>query len=147
MLVCCYRQKLIIGRRQHSYSHKLGRLPYSVVEHLFILSIILHHFSWNSYWLRWISRYHDVSMDAMVTQITSLTSSYSIVYPGADQRKHQSSESLAFLHGIHRWPVDSPHKRPVTRKMLLFDDVIMNMFWVVSGWIASQSRARWEPGW
>ena len=27
--------------------------------------------------------------------------------------------------GTHRWPVDSPHKWPVTRKMLLFDDVIM----------------------
>ena len=27
--------------------------------------------------------------------------------------------------GIHRWPVNSPHKGPVTRKMFLFDDVIM----------------------
>ena len=44
---------------------------------------------------------------------------------GADQRKHQSSTSLAFARGIHRWPVNSPHKRPVTRKMFPFDDVIM----------------------
>ena len=42
-----------------------------------------------------------------------------------DQRKHQSSASLAFLQGIHRIPVNSPHKWPVTRKMFLFDDVIM----------------------
>ena len=29
--------------------------------------------------------------------------------------------------GIHRWPVNSPHKRPVTRKMLPFDDVIIEI--------------------
>ena len=46
-------------------------------------------------------------------------------YSGADQRKHQSSASLAFVRGIHRWPVNSPHKGPVTRKMFPFDDVIM----------------------
>ena len=40
-------------------------------------------------------------------------------------KKTPSSTSLAFLRGIHRWPVNSPHKRPVTRKMFPFDDVIM----------------------
>ena len=50
---------------------------------------------------------------------------YSTVYSGADQRKHQSSASLAFVRGFHRWPVNSPHKGPVTRKMFPFDDVIM----------------------
>ena len=40
-------------------------------------------------------------------------------------RKYQSSASLAFVRGIHRWPVNSPHKWPVTRKMFPFDDVIM----------------------
>ena len=53
----------------------------------------------------------------------------SIVCPtvcsGADKRKHQSSVSLAFMRGIHRWPVVSPHKGPVKRKMFPFDDVIM----------------------
>ena len=44
---------------------------------------------------------------------------------GADQRKHQSSASLAFVRGIHWRPVNSPHKWPVTRKMFPFDDVIM----------------------
>ena len=29
------------------------------------------------------------------------------------------------MWGIHRWPVNSSHKRPVTRKMLPFDDVII----------------------
>ena len=64
-------------------------------------------------------------MDAMTSQITSLTIVYSTVYSGADQRKHESSASLAFVRGIHRWPVNSPHKKPVTQKMLPFDDVIM----------------------
>ena len=65
-------------------------------------------------------------MSALATQITSLTIVYSTVYSGADQRKHQSSASLAFVRGIHRGPVNSPHKGPVTRKMFPFDDVIMN---------------------
>ena len=48
-------------------------------------------------------------------------------FQGADQRKHQSSASLAFVRGINRWPVNSPHKWPVTRKMFSFDDVIMHI--------------------
>ena len=59
------------------------------------------------------------------SQITRLTIVYSTVYPGADQRKHQSSASLAFVRGIHRWPVNYPHKGPVTQKMSPFHDVIM----------------------
>ena len=43
-------------------------------------------------------------------------------------KKLQSSASLAFVRGIHRWPVDSPHKGPVTRKMFPFDDVIMIIY-------------------
>ena len=67
----------------------------------------------------------DVIMGAMASQIISLTIVYSTVYSSADRRKHQSSTSLAFVWGIHRWPVNSPHKWPVTRKMFPFDDVIM----------------------
>ena len=61
-------------------------------------------------------------MSAMEYQITSLTMVYSTVYSGADQRKHQSPASLAFVRGIHGWPVNSPHKGPVTRNMFLFDE-------------------------
>ena len=64
-------------------------------------------------------------MGTIASQITSLPSVYSTVYSGADQSKHQSSASLAFVWGIHRGPVNSPHKGPVTRKMFPFDDVIM----------------------
>ena len=50
---------------------------------------------------------------------------------GVDQRKHQTSASLAFVRGIHRGPVNSPHKGPVTRKMFPFDDVYMySTFWI-----------------
>ena len=70
--------------------------------------------------------YGDVIRGAIVSQITSLTIVYSTVYSDADQRKHQSSATLAFVWGIHRGPVISPHKWPVTRKMFPFDDVIMS---------------------
>ena len=46
--------------------------------------------------------YTDVIMTTMASQITSLTIVYSTVYSDADQRKHQSSASLAFVWGIHR---------------------------------------------
>ena len=71
------------------------------------------------------NHYDDVIKGAMASQITSLTFVYSTVYSGADQRKHQSSASLAFVRGIHRGSVNSPYKWPVTRKMFSFDDVIM----------------------
>ena len=66
----------------------------------------------------------DVIMSAMASQITSFTIIYSTDHSGTDQRKYQSSASLAFVRQIHRWPVNSPHKGPVTRKMFPFDDVI-----------------------
>ena len=69
--------------------------------------------------------YDGVIMGVMASQITSLTIVYSSVFSGADQRKHQSSASLAFVRGIHRGPVNSPYKWPVTRKMFPFDDVIV----------------------
>ena len=56
-----------------------------------------------------------------------LTIVYSTVHSCADQRKYQSSSSLAFVWGTRRWPANSPHKWPVTRKMFPFDDVIMKI--------------------
>ena len=71
-----------------------------------------------------IIHYNDVIMSAMASQITSTSTVCSTVCSGADQGKHHSSASQAFVRGSHRWPVNSPHKGPVTRKMLPFDDVI-----------------------
>ena len=69
--------------------------------------------------------YYGVIMGTIASQITSLTIVYSTVYSDVDQRKHQSSASLAFVWRIHRGPVNSPHKWPVTQKIFPFDDVIM----------------------
>ena len=66
------------------------------------------------------AHYSDVIMIAKASQITSLTIVYTTVYSGADKRKHQSSASLAFVQGIHWWPVNSLHKRPVMWMMFPF---------------------------
>ena len=107
------------------------------------------HFLANSYYkcqdkgniaCRWHStlHYNDVIMDTMESQITSLMIVYSTVYSGAYQRKHQISASLAFVRGIHRWPVNSPLKGSVTRKMFPFDDVIMITIGPVFCWTGRQ---------
>ena len=55
--------------------------------------------SWQPYTA--LQHYDDVIMGAIASQITSITIVYSNVYSDADQRKHQSSASLAFVWGIH----------------------------------------------
>ena len=94
-----------------------------------------------------LNHYGDVMMGAIASQITSLTIFYSTVYSDADQRKHQSSVSLAFVRGIHRWPVNSPHKGPITRKMFPFHDVIiLNMILdEKSDYSRKLSICMWKP--
>ena len=87
--------------------------------------LLLWHLWW--LWCRWSNHYSDIIMGTMMSQITSLTIVYSTIYSGADQRKHQSSASLAFVQGIHRWPVNSLLKWPVMGKIFPFDDVIMSL--------------------
>ena len=71
------------------------------------------------------NHYSGVIMGSMASQISGVSSVCPTVCSRADQRKYQSSASLAFVRGIHRWPVDSSHKGPVTRKIFPFDDVFM----------------------
>ena len=47
------------------------------------------------------------------------------LFKAQNQRKPQTSATRAFVRGINQWPVNSPHKGPITRKMFPFDDVIM----------------------
>ena len=54
------------------------------------------------HWHAAFLHYGDVRMGAIASQITSLAIVYSAFYSGADQRKHQSSASLAFVWGNHR---------------------------------------------
>ena len=96
--------------------------------------------------------YRDVIMSTMVSQITDILIVYSTFCLGADQIKHQSSASLAFMRGIHRWPVNSPHKGPVTPKMFPFDDVIMIVgYWLITCLVPSHYLNRswilviWTP--
>ena len=74
------------------------------------------------------TQYHcsNVIMITMASQITSFRVVYATVYQSADQRKYQSSASLACVRGIHRSPVNSSYKGPVTRQISPFDDVIMS---------------------
>ena len=85
-------------------------------------------------------------MGTITSLITRLTIVYSTVYSDADQRKHQSSASLAFVWGIHRGPVNSPHKWPVTRKMFPFDDIIMYCWscYQVTPWCQCPETVRWQ---
>ena len=94
---------------------------------LFLLMNITYNLPKGVYQRCYVLHYTDVIMGIFASQITSLTIVSSTVYSDADQRKYQSSASLAFVRGIHRRPVNSPHKWPVTRKMFPFDDVIMIM--------------------
>ena len=97
---------------------------------------------------RWSSHYNGVIMGAIASQITSLTIVYSVVYSDADQRKHRRSASLAFVWGIHRGPVNSPHNWPVTRKMFPFDDIIMTFLLSISclqDYTLKSLQVKWAP--
>ena len=72
--------------------------------------------------------YNDVIMSAIASQITSLTIVCSTVFSVVCEWKQQSSTSLAFVKGIHQWPLNYPHQGPVKQKMFLYDDVIMMQF-------------------
>ena len=66
-------------------------------------------------------------MSTMASQNNGVSIVYSSVCLDVDQGKHESSASLTFVKGIHRWLVNYPHKEPVTQKMFLFDDAIISL--------------------
>ena len=83
---------------------RLGVLPRC--SPVYITAIIL---------MWWLVHYSDVIMSPTASQIISVPIVCSAVCSGANQRKCQSPASLAFVRGIHRSPVNSPYKDPVTR--------------------------------
>ena len=118
----------------HSYlhvEHKI-RLTYWVIFNLSLFTLVVYKQQHGNQDIH-MHHYNDVIMTTMASKITSFTVVYSIVYSGADQRKHQSSASLAFVRGIYRdrW-IPRTHKGSVTRKMFPFDDVIMKMINICS---------------
>ena len=68
--------------------------------------------------------YSDVIMSVTASPISSVSIVCSTVCSGANQRNHQSSASLAFERGIHRWPENYPHIGHVAI-VYSFDNVIM----------------------
>ena len=88
----------------------------------------------------YICHYSDVIMSMMASQITGVMIVYSTVCSGTGQRKHQSSASLAYVRGIHRWPVNSPHKGPVTWRGKCFHLMTSSCF------VLSSASDRGPPG-
>ena len=105
---------------QHSTFVIWIKIPIWIVKIVFTNCQILSNICLAKY----VIHYGDVTMSAMTSQFTGVWIVYS-PFVHTQIRKHQSSASLAFVRGIHRWPVNSPHKRPVTRKMFTFEDVII----------------------
>ena len=66
-----------------------------------------------------ITHYNDVIMSALVSLITNC------LFRCRSKKASKLRVTGLCVRGIHRWPVNSPHKGPVTRKMFPFDDVIM----------------------
>ena len=126
-----YRYHKVVVILSHFGTFNHMEIPfYSYVQ----ISTKMQHIAWH-YWDNRTSQgftdllkhYIDVIMGVMASQITSLAIVCSAVHLGADQRKHQNSASLAFVPGIQRWAVNSPHKWTATRKMFPFNDVIMTV--------------------
>ena len=75
--------------------------------------------------------YSDVMMSAIASQIDAVSSVYLTVCSVANQRKYQSSTSLACVRGIHRWPVNFPYKGPVTRKIFHLMTSSCDCYWAI----------------
>ena len=135
IVICWYVKSLLVqvmAWYHHAINHHLNKCWSRLGYHMLLLSldnlpyeatIILNKSS--QYHGFWYPLYSDIIMSMMASQITGISIVYPTICSGTDQRKHQSSASLAFVRGIHWWPVNSPHKGLVTRKIFSFDDIIM----------------------
>ena len=63
---------------------------------------------------------NDVIMSAVASQITSVSTVCSSVGSGADQRKHRSSTTLAFVRWIRRWSEVPAQKASNTEKFSIW---------------------------
>ena len=103
---------------------KPGLAPF--INHIYQYAhlVPICHSAYIFYMLYICNHYSDAIISAMASQTTSISTLCSSLCSGARQRKHQSSAPLSFVWGIHRCPVDSPNKGPVTREIFPFDYVI-----------------------
>ena len=100
------------------YAGLMPVIMFQILDHIFrkpILSkmLALKMLKWSKVLLKSVITGNEVIMSAVASQITGVWTVCSTDSWGADKRKHQSSASLAFVWGIHRRPVDSPHNMPV----------------------------------
>ena len=120
---CCICERLMLLSTGCSTHHALNTSP------------VCPRREWHMY----MFHYSDVIMGSMASQITGVSIVYSTVCSGPD--KKPSSASPAYVGGIHRWPMNSPHKGSVTRKMPPFDYVIMLPVWIIDIWICMYACA------
>ena len=111
-----------------------GRLSYcsGLIFNVIVRDFISPYFHWICLFISFIHPGTIYMCSLCHTETTGYCSEKgksTTVYSGTDQIKSQSSASLAFVPGIHRWPVNSTQKWPVTWKMFPFDDVIMTTHW------------------
>ena len=107
---CIFRDRWVLLLFCH-FSVSFHNIQTSSISPDIVYKYIKHHYTY-------------IIMSAVASQITCVSVVGTTGCSGADQRTHQSSASLAFVRGIHGWPVNSAHKGPITRKMFPFDDVI-----------------------
>ena len=95
---------------------------------------------------------NDVIMSTMASQINSLAIVYSAVYSRRRSKKTSKLRVTRLRVGNLPWPVNSPHKGPVKRKMFPFDDVIMTVYsfqdighgWGMRCWVwHTQETSEW----
>ena len=80
------------------------------------------------------THYSDVMMNPMASLTTGVSIASSAVCSGTNKKNIKVLRYWPLW--IHRWPVNSPYKWPVMRKMFPFDDVIMHSL-TLSQWSSS----------
>ena len=91
---CMYSKQSTTRWRAYSMRHVTPLVPYMLIRFITLTSC----------WARW-------RLKSPASRLFAL-----LFVRAQIKEKNQSSTSLAFVRGIHRWPMDSPHKGPVTLK-------------------------------
>ena len=141
-----------LGRREIYFESSMQDFSNSISNALKLLQSCVKPSVWcPSLWLTVpiaILHYSDVIMSAMfldclLRRRSKKTSKLRVT----GLCEGQSSVSLVFVRGIHRWPVNSPHKGPVTRETFPFNEVILARLEIVPHWACSCTRRTDYSAW
>ena len=94
-------------------------------------------------WINYIFQNTVKCNSLYLPQIHASATVCSAVCSGVHKKKYHSSASLTLMREIHRWPMGSPQKRPVTQKLFPSDDVMQKSF-VESVMVTVASLVSWE---